>query len=250
MGDIGVYCQLDATGTPVLHAETLEQVIASPENKPRILDALTGALPLAPCEPSKIVCVGLNYRRHAEEMSKPIPEEPLIFLKPTTAILPPNGTIRLPASSSEVHHEGELAIVIGKSACEVPATEAWEYVAGLTIMNDVTARDIQRREGKYTRGKGFDTFAPLGPTLVMGVDPNELQLTVRVNGEVKQSSGCDDMIFSVPEIIEFISSVMTLLPGDVISTGTPAGVGPLLDGDLVEVEISQIGILRNQVATR
>jgi len=203
---------------------------------------------LPPTVPTKIICVGLNYRHHAEEMNKPIPAEPLIFLKAPTALLAPGEPIVLPEQSELVHHEGELAVVIGKRASRVTRSEAMEHVLGVTCMNDVTARDIQRREkGRYTRAKGFDTFAPCGPSLRLGVDPGALEVTCRVNGVVRQRSVTSDMIFSVPEVIAFISSVMTLMPGDLISTGTPSGVGELTDGDVVEVEVSEVGVLSSPV---
>ncbi|MBU1241289.1 fumarylacetoacetate hydrolase family protein [Myxococcota bacterium] len=202
---------------------------------------------LTPCTPSKIVCVGLNYRLHAEESGKPLPEVPLIFLKPTSALLPHKGTIVLPPQSSEVHFEGELAVVMGKEAKNIKAADAHDYILGYTIMNDVTARDIQRREKLYTRSKGFDTFAPLGPSIVTGLDPDSLTLETSINGIVKQKTRCDDMIFGIPRLIEFISQVMTLYPQDVISTGTPSGVGPLSPNDTVTITISSIGTLENHV---
>lgn len=219
-------------------------------NAPReLLTRLSGAdvSLLAPTQPSKIICVGLNYRQHAEEMGKPIPEEPLLFLKPPTAVIGPDDPILLPPESEEVHHEGELAIVIGQRAYRIDTGEVADHLLGFTLMNDVTARDIQRRENKYTRAKGFDTFAPLGPTIVPGLPVNDLSIELRVNGEVRQSSSCSDLIFSVEELVSRISHVMTLLPGDVIATGTPSGVGPLRDGDVVEVEIEGIGTLSNPV---
>lgn len=205
---------------------------------------------VAPVTPSKIVCIGLNYRRHAEEMNKPLPSEPLMFLKPTTALIGPDDTIQLPPSSSEVHFEGELALVIGRTARDISVTDAPDVIAGYTLMNDVTARDIQRREKAYTRAKGFDTFAPLGPAIVPGLDPRALTVRTHVNGELRQESSCDDLIFSIPELIAFVTQIMTLLPGDVISTGTPSGVGPLVDGDTVTVSIDPIGELTNPVAAR
>jgi 2-keto-4-pentenoate hydratase/2-oxohepta-3-ene-1,7-dioic acid hydratase in catechol pathway len=199
----------------------------------------------APVDPSKIVCVGLNYEHHAREMGKTIPPEPLLFMKPTTAISPPGGTIRLPPQSELVHHEGELAIVIGRRLSGATEEQAARGIFGYTCANDVTARDIQRREKRYTRAKGYDTFCPLGPAVVLARDfvPAEHRLEVRVNGEVRQQSGLDDFIFDIPFVVSFISQVMTLLPGDVILTGTPAGVGPLVAGDRVEVEIEPIGTL-------
>lgn len=202
---------------------------------------------LAPCAPSKIVCIGLNFRRHAEEMGKALPAEPVVFLKPTTAIVSNNDAIVLPAQSNDVQFEGELAVVIGKRATRVLAADAMQHVLGYTIMNDVTARDLQRADMRYTRAKGFDSFAPLGPAIVAGLDPNALRIETRVNGELRQNSGCDDFIFSLSAIIEYVSNIMTLLPGDVISTGTPAGVGTLHAGDVVSVTIEPIGTLQNPV---
>ncbi len=205
---------------------------------------------LVPCEPTKIVCVGLNYRLHAEETGKPLPKEPLLFLKPPTSLLPHRGEIKLPLQSHEVHYEGELALVIKTRATAIRAQEAEEYILGYTILNDVTARDLQRQERIYTRCKGFDTFAPVGPHIVSGLDPLRLHLKTFVNGVLKQSSPCDDMIFRIPQLLEFISSIMTLVPGDIVTTGTPSGVGALHQGDTVRVEISGIGALENTVGRR
>jgi 2-keto-4-pentenoate hydratase/2-oxohepta-3-ene-1,7-dioic acid hydratase in catechol pathway len=206
---------------------------------------------LAPVEPSKVVCVGLNYQKHADEMGKAVPEEPLLFMKPSTAVIASGEAIELPTQSSEVHYEGELAIVIGRWTSKVDEAEALSYVLGYTCANDVTARDIQRREQRYTRAKGFDTFCPLGPCIVLArdFDPSEHRLELRVNGEVRQRSPLDDFIFSIPRVVSFVSHIMTLLPGDVILTGTPAGVGPMTDGDRVEVEIDGIGLLSNPVTS-
>ena len=210
---------------------------------------LDGALLLPPCEPTKIVCVGLNYRAHAAEMGKELPAEPLLFLKAPSALLPPGGEVVLPRQSQRVEHEGELAMVIGRRAREVPVSHALEHVLGYTCADDVTARDIQRQEKVYARAKGFDTFCPVGPWLETEVaDPQGLALVLRVNGEVRQRGSTGDMIFTVAEVIAFISSVMTLEPGDLILTGTPPGVGPLAPGDAVEVEIAGIGTLRHGVA--
>jgi len=206
-----------------------------------------GWTPLTPVQPTKIICIGLNYRRHAEEMNKPLPKEPLIFMKPTSAIIGDGEAIRLPASSQDVHYEGELAVVIGSRATAVTAHDAMKHVLGFTLMNDVTARDIQRAQARYTHAKGFDTFAPVGPAIVTGLDPAGLTIRTHVNGQLRQESSCDDMIFTVAECISFISGIMTLLPGDIISTGTPAGVGPLHAGDVVTVSMDEIGSLSNPV---
>ena len=221
-------------------------------NNPKLGERVADdAVRLAPVKPSKILCIGLNYAKHAEEMNKRIPEEPLFFLKPPTALNHPGGTIVLPAQSSEIHHEGELAIVIGAELRHATPSEAAAGIFGYTCANDVTARDIQRRENqRYTRAKGFDSFCPVGPSVVLAkdFDPAENFLELRVNGDVRQASQLNDFIFQLPDALAFISSVMTLLPGDIVLTGTPSGVGELHDGDLVEVEISNIGTLTNHCA--
>jgi len=205
---------------------------------------------LPPCEPTKVVCVGLNYRAHAAEMGKELPAEPLIFLKAPSALLAPGGEVVLPRQSQRIEHEGELALVIGRRARHVPVSRALDHVLGYSCADDVTARDIQRREKVYARAKGFDTFCPVGPWLETDVpDPQGLALALRVNGEVRQRGSTGDMIFTVAELTAFISSVMTLEPGDLILTGTPPGVGPLGPGDTVEVEIAGIGTLRHGVAS-
>ncbi len=204
---------------------------------------------LAPANPSKVVCVGLNYRNHAEEMGKTIPDEPLMFMKPPTAVIGPGQSIELPAQSELVHHEGELAVVIGKRAKSLDPEESSGVILGYTCANDVTARDIQRREKRYTRGKGFDTFCPLGPAVATADEfvPADHTVVLRVDDQQRQRSRLDDFIFGVDQVVAFISQVMTLLPGDVILTGTPAGVGPLQAGDVVSVEIDGIGRLENPV---
>lgn len=203
---------------------------------------------LVPAAATKIVAVGRNYAEHAKELGNEAPPEPIIFLKPPTALLAHNGTIVRPAISQRVDFEGELAIVIGAIARDV-RREAWRSVVrGFTCANDVTARDLQKKDGQFTRGKGFDTFCPLGPCIETELDPSDLRLQTRVNRVVRQDGRTSNMIFPCDFIIEFITSVMTLLPGDVILTGTPAGVGPLEAGDTVEVEIEGIGTLRNVVA--
>jgi len=211
----------------------------------RPLDAVTL---LAPIVPGKIIGVGKNYLAHAQEMDSKVPEVPLIFLKPATAVLGPGDSIVLPPQSQQVEHEAELAVVIGKRARWVHAEDAAGIVMGYTLANDVTARDLQRRDGQWTRAKGFDTFCPLGPWIETDLDPSDIIITCHVNGEMRQMASTRDMVFSVPQLIAFISSVMTLEPGDVILTGTPAGVGPLVVGDVVEVSIEGLGTLRNLVA--
>ena len=197
--------------------------------------------------PTKIVCVGLNYRDHAEELNMEIPEEPIIFLKPTSSIIYNEDRVVLPKKSKRVDHEVELAVVIGKKCKDVKKEDVLDYIMGYTILNDVTARDIQKRDGQWTRAKSFDTFCPIGPRVVRDIDPGNLDIQLRVNGEVRQKSNTKNMIFTVEELIEFISEVMTLYPNDIISTGTPPGVGRLRRGDVVECEIEGIGVLRNYV---
>ena len=206
---------------------------------------------LAPVIPTKIVAVGRNYIDHAAELDNEIPEEPAIFLKPPTSVIGPLQAIRIPAETDNVHHEAELALVVGKVARDVRIEDAGSYILGYTAANDVTARDLQRSDVQWTRAKGFDTFCPLGPAIDTDLDPLEgLQVTCRVNGELRQSGSTADMVFGVSELLSYVSHVMTLLPGDVILTGTPAGVGPITAGDRVEVEIEGIGVLMNTVVAR
>jgi 2-keto-4-pentenoate hydratase/2-oxohepta-3-ene-1,7-dioic acid hydratase in catechol pathway len=200
---------------------------------------------VAPVVPSKILAIGLNYKDHAAEMRKPLPAEPLVFSKPPTAVIGPDAPIRLPAWAGRIDYEAELAVVIGRRASQVKAAEAMDYVLGLTCLNDVTARDLQVRDVQYTRAKGFDTFAPLGPCIAVDVDPSNLAIEGWVNGEKRQASNTNQLIFSVPELVEFISRFCTLEPGDVITTGTPSGVGPLQPGDRVMVKIAGVGTLSN-----
>ncbi len=202
---------------------------------------------LAPVEPSKIVAVGLNYRDHAAEMGKPLPGEPLIFLKPASAVIGPGAAITLPPGVGRVDYEAELGIVIGRRASRVAASDAAAYILGLTCVNDVTARVLQKRDVQYTRAKGFDTFAPLGPAVAVGVDGAELDVQARLNGERRQASNTRELIFDIGCLVEFVTSVMTLLPGDVISTDTPSGVGPLAAGDRISVAIPGVGELVNEV---
>jgi 2-keto-4-pentenoate hydratase/2-oxohepta-3-ene-1,7-dioic acid hydratase in catechol pathway len=208
-----------------------------------------GAVLLPPCTPTKIVCIGRNYAEHAKELGNDAPSEPIIFLKPPSALLAANGTIVRPAISQRVDHEGELAIVIGQRASRVAAVNWRDYIRGFACANDVTARDIQRKDVQFTRGKGFDTFAPIGPCIETELDPSELAIRTLVNGNIKQDGNTRDMVFKCDFLVEFITAVMTLEPGDVILTGTPAGVGPLESGDRVEVEIEGIGVLRNDVSS-
>jgi 2-keto-4-pentenoate hydratase/2-oxohepta-3-ene-1,7-dioic acid hydratase in catechol pathway len=200
--------------------------------------------------PSKIVGIGQNYRAHAAEMGKGIPEEPLIFLKPPSALLGDGQAIERPAGYERVDYEGELGVVIGKRARRVPKERALEFVAGFTCVNDVTVRDLQKKDGQWARAKGFDTFCPVGPRVVPGLDPSNLRIRTRVNGVIKQGSSTSDLIFDVPTLIAFVSAHFTLEEGDLISTGTPSGVGNLAVGDVVEVEIEGIGVLTNPVIAR
>ena len=202
---------------------------------------------LAPCTPSKIVALGVNYRSHGEEMSHRIPTEPLIFLKPPTAVIGHEDKIVYPKSSERVDYEGELGVVIKALAHNVSKEKASQYILGYTCFNDVTARDIQARDKQWTRAKGFDTFAPIGPCIETELDPGNLSLETRLNGVVKQKTSTSELIFPVFELVSFISHVMTLLPGDVIATGTTSGIGPMQPGDIVEVTIENIGTLRNYV---
>ena len=202
---------------------------------------------LSPCIPSKIVALGLNYRSHAEETNNPIPEAPLIFIKPPTAVIGPEDNIVYPPSSTRVDYECELGVVIKKPARRVPQEDALSYVLGYTCFNDVTARDLQRKDGQWTRAKGFDTFAPVGPCIETELDPGDVTLETYLNGECKQRGNTRDLIFSVPILISFISEIMTLLPGDIIATGTPSGIGPMYPGDTVEIKIEPIGTLRNYI---
>jgi 2-keto-4-pentenoate hydratase/2-oxohepta-3-ene-1,7-dioic acid hydratase in catechol pathway len=205
---------------------------------------------LPPVQPSKIVCVGLNYRDHAKEQNKPLPDEPLIFLKPSTAVIGPGDTIRIPSWAGRVDHEAELGIVIGKPAYKVSMSRWADHVLGLIAVNDVTARELQTRDGQYTRAKGFDTFAPIGPCVAVGLEGRDLQVRGYVNGDLRQDSRTRELIFTIPEIVQFVTSVMTLLPGDIISTGTPSGVGPIRPGDSVTIHVDGVGALTNSVAER
>jgi len=200
--------------------------------------------------PSKIIGIGQNYRAHAAEMGKGIPEEPLMFLKPSSALLSSGGAIERPGGYERVDYEGELGVVIGKRAQRVQRDQALDYVMGFTCVNDVSVRDLQKKDVQFTRAKGFDTFCPIGPRIVAGLNPLSLKITTRLNGTVRQDSSTADMIFDVPTLIAFCSYHMTLEVGDVISTGTPAGVGNMTPGDRVEIEIEGIGILANTVVAR
>ena len=202
---------------------------------------------LAPCEPSKIVAVGVNYRDHATEMKLNLPEDPVLFIKPSTAVIGPEDRIIIPDMSQRVDYEAELALVIGKEAKNVEAEEAFQYVLGATCFNDVTARDLQTKDGQWTRAKSFDTFAPMGPFIITGADYNNIDIELVLNGEIKQKSNTSYFISNAQKIVSYISKIMTLYPGDVIATGTPSGVGPMKKGDVVEVRLQGIGILKNYV---
>jgi 2-keto-4-pentenoate hydratase/2-oxohepta-3-ene-1,7-dioic acid hydratase in catechol pathway len=204
---------------------------------------------LPPCVPSKVVAIGLNYRDHAEELGLALPAEPLMFLKPSTSVIGPHDRIVFPKQSARVDFEAELAIVIGKTAKNVTRGDAEEYILGYTCLNDVTARDVQSKDGQWTRAKGFDTFCPMGPWIETEVDPSDLLIELFLNSERKQRSRTSNLIFSVPELLQFVSSVMTLLPGDVIATGTTSGIGPMQHGDTVEVRIEGIGSLVNRASS-
>ena len=206
---------------------------------------------LAPVIPrSKVVCIGKNYADHAAEMDSEVPSEPIIFIKPNTSVIGPNELIIWPRMSERVDYEAELAIVIGRICKEVPASKAKDVIYGYTLANDVTARDLQKKDGQWSRAKGFDTFCPLGPWIETEFIPGDQKITSTLNGEVKQSSMLSEMIFKVPQIVEFVTNVMTLLPGDVILTGTPAGIGPMPSGASITVAIDGLGALTNKVSSR
>ena len=206
-----------------------------------------GAAPklLAPVSPAIVVCIGLNYKDHAAEMKKQLPEEPLVFLKPPGSVIGPEEPIRIPAWAGRIEHEAEMAVVIGRRAANVKAAAAMDYVLGVTCLNDVTARELQARDVQYSRAKGFDTFAPLGPCIAVGLDPSALDIEGWVNGERRHKSNTRELIFPVPFLIEHVTRFMTLQPGDVITTGTPSGVGPLVPGDRMMVKVQGVGTLSN-----
>jgi 2-keto-4-pentenoate hydratase/2-oxohepta-3-ene-1,7-dioic acid hydratase in catechol pathway len=233
-------------GSPFLHFKHL--------NSPSILDGSTYTLDkvrlLSPCLPSKIVCLGLNYRSHIEEMKLPMPSVPLIFLKPSTAVIGPEDKIILPRDWKRIDYEGELGVVIGKRAKDVPEEKAKEFVLGYTCVNDISDRHAQAADGQWTRAKGYDTFAPIGPWIQTEANPDNLKLETHLNGELRQSASTSDLIFGISRLVSFISSIMTLLPGDVIATGTPSGVGLMKPGDTVEVRIENIGTLKSSVVAQ
>ncbi len=210
---------------------------------------LSEARLLAPVQPTKIMCVGRNYVAHAQEHDADVPEVPMLFLKPPSAVIGPGDSILLPPQSQQVEHEAELAVVIGKRGRWIESQEAPDYVLGYTAANDVTARDLQRRDGQWSRAKGFDTFCPVGPWIETEFDPADTLITCHVNGEMRQMGSTRDMVFRIRQLIAYASSVMTLEPGDLLLTGTPAGVSPLMPGDVVEVTIEGLGSLKNQVTS-
>jgi 2-keto-4-pentenoate hydratase/2-oxohepta-3-ene-1,7-dioic acid hydratase in catechol pathway len=250
---IGRFAEGDRIFYGIVSGDTVREISGDIFAAYRLLDVnlrLSELKVLAPCVPSKIVAVGLNYRTHAAEVKMELPQEPILFLKPSTAVIGPEETILYPAMAKRVDYEGELGVVIGKKCQAVSVEQAPDYILGYTCINDVTARDLQKKDGQWTRAKGFDTFAPLGPFIETELDPSDLRIETFLNQENKQSASTSDLIFPVPYLVSFISRVMTLLPGDVIATGTPEGIGPMRPGDLVEVSIEGIGILRNRVADK
>ena len=257
------YCRFENNGViafglveSIAGGDAITAIIQSPEGNAELRPesitplALTEAKLLAPVQPSKIICVGRNYREHAKELGNEVPTEPLIFLKPPSSLIGPGQTIVRPAISTRVDHEGELGVVIGKTCRHLRADEdVRSYILGYTCVNDVTARDLQKKDGQWTRGKGFDTFCPVGPIVSSELDPwSGVTVETRVNGELRQQGNTRDFIFSLDTVLRYISQVMTLLPGDLIATGTPSGVGPLIAGDRVGVLIEGIPILLNSVA--
>lgn len=230
-----------------LAAQDIAALTNEPQREGEPLPLITVRL-LPPVTPTKIVCVGRNYQDHAAELGNPMPAEPLLFLKPPSALIGHEDAIELPAASARVEHEGELAVVIGRSCRRLSdADDPLAYALGYTCLNDVTARDLQRKDVQFTRGKSFDTFCPVGPYVVTGLDPGDMEVATRVNGVTRQRGRTSAMAFPVPYLLRYISRIMTLVPGDIIATGTPAGVGPLAHGDIVEVQVEGVGTLRNHV---
>lgn len=211
------------------------------------LVGLDQAPPICPVQPSKILGIGRNYREHAAELGHDVPQAPLLFLKPPSALLAPGGRVLLPPESQNVHYEAELGVVIGRRCRRVSAARALDHVFGYTVVCDVTARDLQRKDGQWSRAKGFDTFCPVGPALETGIDPGDLGIVLTLDGEVRQDGRTSQMIFDVARLIEHASAAMTLLPGDLIATGTPSGVGPLAPGNRVRIEIERVGSLEFDV---
>lgn len=243
------FVAVEGDGDDLVAAEIAEHPFGTPTFTGRRWPLADTRL-LAPILPTKIVCVGKNYADHAKEMGGEAPVHPIIFMKPSTAVVGPGAAIKLPRDSSRVDFEGELAVVIGMPCRDVPAARAKDVILGYTIANDVTARDQQKADGQFTRAKGHDTFCPLGPWIDTSVSPDDLDLTTTVDGEVKQDSSTAFMIHDVAKLVEWVSAVMTLLPGDIILTGTPAGVGPITDGQSVSVSVAGLGTLTNPVVNR
>ena len=236
-------------GYGCIEGNTIHELLGSPFDDPQIGEAV-GSLEavrlLAPCEPTKVVAVGLNYRSHALEMGHDLPQTPMLFLKPSTAVVGPFAEVVYPGMSGRVDYEAELAVVIGRRAKGLAPADVPAHILGYTCGNDVTARDLQAKDGQWTRSKGFDTFCPLGPWIVTDLkNPNEVNLVCRVNGVVKQQGNTNDLVFDVNALVSFISQIMTLEPGDVILTGTPSGISPVQRGDIMEIEAEGIGVLRN-----
>lgn len=247
------YCRFEHDGRvlwALCEGKTLRLLDAAPYLKHEVTEAtlnLDDVKLLAPVEPSKIICVGLNYQDHVKESATAdvAPEEPLLFCKPPTAVIAPEAEIVGPPQSERVDYEGEIGVVIGLKGRNISPEDASKYIFGATCVNDVTARDLQRKDKQWVRAKGFDTFCPAGPYLVTDLEYTKLDVQTRLNGEKRQSANSEIMIFPIPVLVSYISSVMTLLPGDLIVTGTPQGVGPMQPGDVVEVEVEGIGVLRN-----
>ncbi len=228
------------------------QLVGNPFDKieeSNILINLENTKILSPVLPRKIIAVGLNYKDHAEELKFPIPEEPVLFMKPSTTVIGHKEYIILPPQSKRVDYEAELGIIIGKKCYNVSEREAKNYIFGYTCLNDITARDLQKKDGQWIRAKSFNTFCPMGPCIATNIDVDNLEIKLKLNGEVKQHSNTRNLIFKCEELVSFVSNIMTLYPGDVIATGTPSGIGPLKEGDVVEVEIEKIGTLCNYVST-
>ncbi|HVV24280.1 MAG TPA: fumarylacetoacetate hydrolase family protein [Pseudonocardiaceae bacterium] len=246
------FVSIDGDGTDPA-ALTASEIAEHPFGEPQYTGRrwpLSDVRLLAPILPSKVVCIGRNYAEHAKELGNDVPPNPIIFLKPSTSVIGPNAAIRLPANSNRVDFEGELALVIGTPCKDVPAARANSVLMGYTVANDVTARDQQQADGQWTRAKGYDTFCPLGPWIETAIDPSDVRLRTELDGEIKQDSRTSLLIHPIGKLVEWITAVMTLLPGDVILTGTPAGVGPMRDGQTVSVTVDGIGTLTNPVVNR
>lgn len=247
-----MYLRLTDDGYLVRSEGTLRPLLSDPFSVPPtswvLADPLDGdPAPLAPLQPGKVVGVGRNYVAHAEELGNPMPDEPLLFLKAPTSVVGPGEPVVLPPESERVEHEGEVAVVIGRRLCRADAATAQRAILGVTCACDITARDLQRRDATFARGKSFDSFCPLGPEIRIGADLDSLEVVTRVSGQERQRGSAQEMHWSTIELLVYISRMMTLLPGDVVLTGTPAGVGPLVEGDTLEVEIPGVGTLRNPV---